>query len=191
MTVHKFKTLFQLPLLALVVSLLTTAVAQEENPYADLEDVLAVKWEDLMSQADLDAILNAPVMSHDFYGWEDQLAGGSPEEEAYMKALQSFDVNPELIDKRIVIPGFIVPTAFNEEKRATEFFLVPFFGACIHLPPPPPNQIIHVTYEEGVQLDNYYEAYYVMGELSSKVVRSDLANSAYSLSAEGVEIYTY
>jgi len=191
MLVHKLKTLIQFPLLALVISLLNTAIAQEENPYANLEDVLAVKWEDLMSEADLDAILNAPVMNHDFYGWEDQLSGGSPEETAYMKALQSFDVNPELIDKRIVIPGFIVPTAFNEEKRATEFFLVPFFGACIHLPPPPPNQIIHVTYEEGVQLDNYYEAYYVMGELSSKVVRSDLANSAYSLSAEGVEIYTY
>lgn len=158
-----------------------------ENP----EEVLAVKWEDLMSQADLDAILNAPPLSHDFYGWEDQLGGSSPEEDAYMKALQSFDVNPELINKRILIPGFVVPTKYNDERQVTEFFLVPFFGACIHVPPPPPNQIIHVTYEPGLQLDNYYEAYYVLGELSSQVVRNDLANSAYSLSAEGIEIYTY
>ncbi|MCY4263938.1 MAG: DUF3299 domain-containing protein [Gammaproteobacteria bacterium] len=195
-------SIFSLPqvtrLLFCLVLLSPLAVGQEEdqpfqdnNPYSNLEDVLAVQWEDLMSEADLQAILNAPPMSHDFYGWEDQLAGGSPEEVAYMKALQSYDVNPELINKRIVIPGFIVPTAFNEERRVTEFFLVPFFGACIHLPPPPPNQIIYVTYESGIKLETYYEAYYVMGELSSKVVRNDLANSAYSLSAEGVEIYTY
>jgi hypothetical protein len=96
-----------------------------------------------------------------------------------------------VLNKRILIPGFIVPTAYNDERRVTEFFLVPFFGACIHVPPPPPNQIIHVTYEPGVQLDNYYEAYVVMGELTSKVVRNELANSAYSLNAEGVEIYDY
>ncbi len=169
----------------------TVAHSQEAGPYGDLDDVEAVQWEDLMSEADLNAILNAPPMSHDFYGWEDQLSGGSPEEDAYMKALQSFDVNPEVLNKRILIPGFIVPTAFNDERMVTEFFLVPFFGACIHLPPPPPNQIIHVTYEEGVSLENYYEAFVVMGELSSQVVRNDLANSAYSMNAEGVEIYEY
>ena len=73
----------------------------------------------------------------------------------------------------------------------TEFFLVPFFGACIHVPPPPPNQIIHVTYEQGLQLDNMYDAYYILGELSSQVVRHELADSAYSLRAEHVEMYNY
>lgn len=158
-----------------------------ENP----EEVLSIKWEDLMSEADLDAILNAPAVSHDGYGWEEQLSNSPPEDDAFLKALQSFDVNPDLVNQRILLPGFIVPTAYNDERRVTEFFLVPFFGACIHAPPPPPNQIIHVSYEPGVDLDNLYEAYYVLGELSSTVVRHDLAESAYSLKAEGVEIYTY
>ncbi len=158
-----------------------------ENP----EDVLAIKWEDLMSQADLDAILNAPPVSHDGFGWDEQLAGSDPEQDPFQKALQSFDVNPDLIDQRVLLPGFIVPTAYNEDRQVTEFFLVPFFGACIHVPPPPPNQIIHVTFEEGVQLDNMYEAFYVLGELSSQVVRHDLADSAYSLKAEHVQIYNY
>ena len=155
------------------------------------EEVLAVKWEDLMSQADLAAILNAPPVSHDGYGWDDKFSADSPVESAFQRALQSFDVNPEYLGKRIVLPGFIVPTAYNEEREVTEFFLVPFFGACIHVPPPPPNQIIHVTYEQGLHLDNMYDAYYILGELSSQVVRHELADSAYSLRAEHVEMYNY
>jgi len=181
-------------MMALISGLSAIAYAQDdyqvdfevENP----EDVLAVKWEDLMSEADLQAILNAPPVYHDGFGWDDKLIN-NPEQEAYMQALQSFDVNPELLDKRILIPGFVVPTAYNDDRKVTEFFLVPFFGACIHVPPPPPNQIIHVNYPDGLQLDNYYEAYYVLGTLSGKVVRNDLASSAYSLSAEAVEIYKY
>ena len=170
--------------------LTNSAYSQDASPAAGEDEILAIQWEDLMSQADLDAIMNAPAVSHDSFGWEDSLTN-DPEAAAYQKALQSFDVNPDLIDKEIIIPGFIVPTAYNDDKRVTEFFLVPFFGACIHVPPPPPNQIIHVKYAEGVQLDNYYEAYFVQGTLSSQVVRSDLANSAYSLYAEDVTIYEY
>ena len=147
-------------------------------------------WEDLMSPTDLAAILNAPLLSHDSYGWEDQL-GGDSEGDAYKNALQSFDVNPEVLDERIMIPGFIVPTEYNDDKRITAFFLVPYFGACIHLPPPPPNQIIHVRFEEGVSLDDSYKPHMVMGELTSEVTRNNLADSAYSIVAEGVDIYTY
>lgn len=154
------------------------------------DDVLAIEWVDLLSQKDLDAILNPPELSHDLYGWEEQLED-NPQASAYSEALQSFDVNPDLVNKRILIPGFIVPTAYNDERKVTEFFLVPFFGACIHLPPPPPNQIIHVSYERGVQLENFYDAHVVHGTLKSEVVRNDLANSAYTLEAEGVSIYSY
>jgi hypothetical protein len=180
------------------VSLIVLAMAPLSNvsygqdgvQYENLDQALSVQWEDLMSPADLEAILNAPPLSHDQYGWQDQL-GSDPAEEAYMQAMQSFDVNPEVLNRRILIPGFIVPTAYNAARRVTEFFLVPFFGACIHVPPPPPNQIIHVTFEPGVQLGNLYDPYIVLGELTGKVVRNELANSAYSLKAEGVEIYDF
>lgn len=154
------------------------------------DEVLAIDWVDLMSQKDLDAILDAPAFSHDQYGWEEQLEGDQ-ENEAYMSALQSFDVNPDLVDKRIMLPGFVVPTAYNDERKVTEFFLVPFFGACLHLPPPPPNQIIYVSYEEGIELENFYDAYVVHGMLSSEIVRNDVADSAYRLQAEGVSLYTF
>ena len=147
-------------------------------------------WEDLMSPADLAAILNAPMLSHDSFGWEDQI-GGDPADDAYKNALQSFDVNPDVLNERIMIPGFIVPTAYDDDRRITEFFLVPYFGACIHLPPPPPNQIIYVRFQEGVSIDDSYEPHAVKGELTSEVMRNNLADSAYSIEAEDVEIYTY
>lgn len=183
-------------LLALGSSLLAAANASEAQPELNIQvenpdEVLAIKWEELMNPTDLEAILNAPPVSHQGSGWDDQLTEGSPEEMAFAKAMRSFDVNPELLGKRILLPGFVVPTAYNEDRLVTEFFLVPFFGACIHVPPPPPNQIIHVTYEQGLQLDNYSEAFYVLGELDSQVVRHDLADSAYTLTAEHIEIYTY
>lgn len=161
-------------------------------PLAHSQDgeVLAIDWVDLMSQKDLDAILDAPAMSHDGYGWEEQLEG-NPETEAYLQSLQSFDVNPDLVNQRIMLPGFVVPTAYNEERKVTEFFLVPFFGACIHLPPPPPNQIIHVTYEPGLELDNFYDAHVVHGLLTAETTNHELADSAYRLQADGVSIYTF
>lgn len=181
-------------LLALGPGLCPGVLGQDSLPVdfavANPGEVRAIKWEELMSQADLDAILNAPPVSHSGFGWEDQVVE-SPEQQAFNKALQSFDVNPELLGERVLLPGFVVPTAFNEDRLVTEFFLVPFFGACIHVPPPPPNQIIFVTYEKGLDLSSYSEAYYVLGELSSQVVRHDLADSAYSLTAEHIEVYTY
>lgn len=46
--------------------------------------------------------------------------------------------------QNIRLPGYIVPLEVSEEGRTTEFLLVPYFGACIHVPPPPSNQIVHV-----------------------------------------------
>jgi hypothetical protein len=46
--------------------------------------------------------------------------------------------------RRVRLPGFIVPLE-DFQDRAKEFLLVPYFGACVHLPPPPPNQMIYVT----------------------------------------------
>tara|TARA_Y100000766_G_scaffold281679_1_gene293604 strand:+ start:895 stop:1494 length:600 start_codon:yes stop_codon:yes gene_type:complete len=166
------------------------ALAQVNGMSEEAAEFRELMWEDLMSPADLAAILNAPMLSHDSFGWEDQL-GGDPADDAYKNALQSFDVNPEVLNEPIMIPGFIVPTAYDDDRRITEFFLVPYFGACIHLPPPPPNQIIYVRYQEGVSIDDSYEPHAVRGELTSEVMRNNLADSAYSIEADAVEIYTY
>ena len=94
-----------------------TAQSQEIRQSQEDSEFRELMWEDLMSPTDLAAILNAPLLSHDSYGWEDQL-GGDTEGDAYKNALQSFDVNPEVLDERIMIPGFIVPTEYNDDKKS-------------------------------------------------------------------------
>lgn len=91
----------------------------------------------------------------------------------------------------IRIAGYIVPLEFDDEFIVTEFFLVPYYGACIHVPPPPPNQIIHVVYEEGVLVEALYFPFWIEGELSTEMTVNDVAQSAYSLSASNVELYEF
>jgi zinc transporter ZupT len=100
-------------------------------------------------------------------GWEDLLpatgkarpvlAGLNPEEladndpravkalEEYMAESQKAGPNLLLQGKAVQLRGFVVPLERERESGLKEFLLVPYFGACIQVPPPPPNQIVHVT----------------------------------------------
>src|SRR5450830_986191 len=86
-------------------------------------------------------------------------------------------------------PGYIVPLEVSEEGRTTEFLLVPYFGACIHVPPPPSNQIVHVKSEVGVKLDELYQPYWIEGAMQVKPSSSELADAGYQMDAEKIYIY--
>jgi hypothetical protein len=107
----------------------------------------------------------------------------------YLEALNSTNIRPEWNNRQIRIPGFIVPLEFNDEQIVTEFFLVPYFGACIHVPPPPPNQIIHVKSAKGFQLDELYTPFWITGTLKTETIKNDLAQAAYTMTASKIEIY--
>ncbi len=63
----------------------------------------------------------------------------------------------ELDGQQVKLPGYIVPLEVSEEGRTTEFLLVPYYGACIHVPPPPSNQIVHIFSEMGVRVEDLYQ----------------------------------
>jgi uncharacterized protein len=67
--------------------------------------------------------------------------------------------------------------------------LVPFFGACIHVPPPPSNQIIYVTLREPVAVDELWDAVWVYGTLHTTRTSHELANSGYQMQGIRVESY--
>ena len=70
----------------------------------------------------------------------------------------------QLIGKSIKIPGFAVPLEGDDGfEYVKEFLLVPTFGACIHVPPPPPNQVIHVILDKPVYFENLMYAVWVSG----------------------------
>ena len=91
----------------------------------------------------------------------------------------------ELNNKYVKIPGFVVPLEGDAES-ITEFLLVPYFGACVHVPPPPSNQIVYVKFSEGVPIDNLYDAVWVTGKLSTDGWVGDIASVGYTLAGESV-----
>lgn len=103
----------------------------------------------------------------------------------------SSEVNKELDGVMVKIPGFIVPLQISGTGRVREFLLVPYFGACIHVPPPPPNQIVFVRMKEGIDVNSVYDAQWITGRLKTSVFESKLASAAYSLEGDKAEIYKY
>ena len=90
---------------------------------------------------------------------------------------------------QIKLPGYIVPLEVSEQGRATEFLLVPYYGACIHVPPPPSNQIVHIFSEMGVRVEDLYQPYWIEGRMQVKATSSELAEAGYQMEAE--KIYAY
>jgi hypothetical protein len=93
----------------------------------------------------------------------------------------------ELRGKLVRIPGFMVPLE-DEADGATEFLLVPYFGACIHTPPPPPNQIVYVRMKKKVKVD-MYSPIWVEGPL--KIENTDSYYGTVGFQLEGVSIKPY
>lgn len=92
----------------------------------------------------------------------------------------------EFNGKRVKIGGYVVPLDF-EATKVTEFLLVPFVGACIHVPPPPANQIIYVKAEKGLTLKGEFDPVYVTGTLTTEGQFTGLAETGYSIKADAVE----
>ena len=110
-------------------------------------------------------------------------------EARYQQALISTNIRSEFNERRVRVSGFIVPLEFDDYQTITTFFIVPFFGACIHMPPPSPNQIIYAEYERGIQLEALYDPFSVEGTLYTDAYENDLAVAAYSLNVVSIEPY--
>ncbi|AMM25631.1 DUF3299 domain-containing protein [Variovorax sp. PAMC 28711] len=95
--------------------------------------------------------------------------------------------NPALNGVEVKIPGFIVPLEENKGE-VTEFLLVPYFGACIHTPPPPANQILHVKPQQGAKF-RAMDTVWVTGKLETVRNDSMMGVSGYSMSAQSVTKY--
>jgi len=108
-----------------------------------------------------------------------------------MEQIGTFNVVNELNGQTVRLPGYVVPFDFNAEAAYREFLLVPYFGACLHTPPPPPNQIVFVKADTAVNITDIYEPIWVEGVLKTGEFNSDLANTAYELALNKVEVYEY
>ena len=96
--------------------------------------------------------------------------------------------NPEMNGALVRIPGFIVPLEENKGE-VSEFLLVPYFGACIHTPPPPANQILHVVPQKGTKF-RAMDTVWVTGKLQTLRNDSMMGVSGYEVAADSVTKYS-
>lgn len=157
----------------LLLGMLSLAVGTAHGEWRELD------WLELMPEEDLRLLESLPEVEHE---------GDGPVE--LPDEIMTGRVVPEMDGTRARIPGFVVPLkTVGSEQRIVEFFLVPYYGACIHVPPPPPNQIIHVTYKPGFTLQALYDPVWVRGTLRTEKVENDIASSSYTLVSEEVKPY--
>jgi hypothetical protein len=158
-------------------------------------DAITIEWTQLIpaSTEGRGASASAPVTGVVQHSAIDQM-----EENALQSGLVS-----TFNGKQIRIAGFVVPLSFDRTE-ATEFLLVPYIGACVHVPPPPPNQMILVRSREPVYLDSLFNAVWVTGEFQApdlmvsltaaqsgdgEVMPIDVVSVGYEITAEHVENY--
>lgn len=137
-------------------------------------------------------------------GWEDLIPPGIPYPEIIGEGEIDFvndtwnpvfdanatKLNDDLDGTFIRMPGYILPLEVNADG-VREFLLVPYVGACVHVPPPPPNQLVLVNAEEPWPGDQLWEAIWVEGTLKTELQTTDLAESAYTLTATDMERYIW
>ena len=121
------------------------------------------------------------------------IAGNDPADEAQPPAPAraarrrgSADAVPALNGERVRMRGFVVPIGFDGTK-VKEFLLVPYVGACIHVPPPPANQVVLIEAATPFDIGGLFEAVAVTGTLRIEASATELADVVYHLAAEQVE----
>ncbi|MDE2678842.1 MAG: DUF3299 domain-containing protein [Gemmatimonadota bacterium] len=99
------------------------------------------------------------------------------------------DTLAALEGKLVKIPGFTVPLE-DWASSATEFLLVPYVGACIHTPPPPPNQLVYIEMDEGkrAKMDGWNPVW-VEGVLTIEMTQSVYGDVGYTIT--GHRVYPY
>ena len=181
--------LFRLSLLKLCVTVFQLLLAA--SVFAQTPGYQKITWDDLLNE-DWYQQMKKDMAS---YGRMSFLKDGSEEAEKLMasmrKKLDEAPISTKYVNQKIRMPGFVVPLdAVRNGQR--EFLLVPYFGACIHTPPPPANQIVLVTPHPQLNLSKTLESMdviWVEGELKESRTKTASGVSGYSL--EAIKVYPY
>ena len=106
-----------------------------------------------------------------------------------------FDANATKLNERlngayIRMPGFIIPLEIGRDG-VSEFVLVPYVGACIHTPPPPPNQLVFATAKTPWPDDQLWDPVWVVGTMRTQLQSTEIAQTGYALAVDAMEIYEW
>lgn len=162
--------------------------ACSDSEYSNYQEL---SWEGLRPLEEIKAEQESALSSLDVneYWYQDESSLGGGLSDIYAGAPQqsmASGVVTELDGKSVRVPGFVVPVEFDGENLVTEFFLVPYFGACFHKPPPPPNQTIYVKSSKPVEYQSIYDPVWIMGVIKTEQTGNNIAMAAYSMDLQGL-----
>lgn len=147
-------------------------------------DVIALDWGDLVPDPDFALLMKdlreLGVINHG------ELSSGFEQEKAEA-------VTQKFNGSVVRIPGFVVPLDLTGQG-ITMFILAPFVGACIHVPPPPANQLILVTTETPYEYDGLFDPVEVTGIFDTASASTPLADIGYIMTAQEIapfDVTTY
>jgi len=182
-------TMNRLPryILVLITLLFVSACNDSENSkYRELS------WKDLKPQDEKEVETNSThrTLTIDDDWYTDDFSQGTGLRGIYSGAppqAYSSGVVSEVDGQLIRVPGFVVPIEIESESLVTEFFLVPYFGACFHMPPPAPNQTIYVSSTSPIKYESIYDPVWIMGVIKIEQTSNDIAMAAYSMDFHKLE----
>jgi uncharacterized protein len=145
---------------------------------------VAIQWQDLMPT---DYRPNATLEQIDVAKWADN----DPQAVALMDQLRAEWQNAPLVEQfngqMVSLSGYVVPLQ-THGTALKEFLLVPYYGACIHVPPPPPNQTVFVRSEEGLSIRRLFDTVAVTGRFNTERRAGELADAGYVLDATEIDL---
>lgn len=149
----------------------------------------SLSWEALLPVAEKSLLALYQTSAEKDFSEQLALSLQASSDDAYKSALYSTNIVNGILEQAVSIAGFIVPLEVNGDRSIKSFFLVPYFGACIHYPPPPPNQMIFVQLEDGFRHLDLHKAFTLSGILTKGLFEDPLGTSAYLLKVVNIKLY--
>lgn len=150
--------------------------------------VSEIGWEDLMPEGEEERLAELFQAQMQMI-YSQNIGEGSSGDQ--MTQIGTFNTVKTLNETKIRMAGYTVPFIFGKDELVEEFLLVPYFGACLHAPPPPPNQTVFVQLTTPVKRGDLAQAVWVEGTMQTEIASTDLADAAYTLIADEVVKFEY
>ncbi len=150
-------------------------------------DTRLLTWEELVPEGEEERLIALYAEQYARTGSPENVEEGGATDVA--EQIGSYATVAELAGERVRLPGYTVPFDYGVDAEITEFLLVPYYGACLHLPPPPPNQTIYVTSQTPIKLADLAQAVWIEGVVRITTENTALADAAYTIELFGLEAY--
>jgi len=197
--------IFYKNLLVMVLVLAATSVLAAQPGATINGKITEIEWEDLMPpMPEGDTLSLKDLSSEDWLGPQvnapddgsdvtDMSDPRDPKTQmAHQGNIRPAQENAPVVKKydgkKIKLAGYIIPLDF-EATKVRKFLLVPYIGACIHVPPPPTNQVVYVESMKAIAVSGLFDPVYITGKMSLVSSKTVLAEAGYRIDATEIVPY--